>query len=341
MSSSALPRAADDAWWVVDENAAIHAVRRAAAALAAHLGFSADRIAEVGIVVTELATNLVRHAGGGELVLRVVEGDGERLLRVLAIDAGPGSRNIHALISDGASTRGTLGIGLGACMRLSSAFDVYSVPATGTIAEALLGARAAAGAVPGTAVSDLTRPLTGDGPCGDTTAHRMVRGQLLAMVADGLGHGPLAAEASRRAADILMTYDTTSPAALLERIDGALASTRGAAVAIVRYAPESSTLLHAGVGNVVMRMVEGDRMRTVPSQPGIVGHRSPRLRESSFVLGDSSTVVLHSDGLSQRWSLEDVPGVLDHHPAVTCAALVRAAASRRDDASVLVLRTAG
>jgi len=336
----ALPRAADDAWWIVDDDAAIPAVRRAAAALAADLGFSADRIAEVAIVVAELATNLVRHAGGGELVLRAVTGDTGTLLRVLAIDAGPGSRNIHALISDGASTRGTLGIGLGACRRLSSAFDVYSVPALGTIAEALIGNPTDAGEIPGSSVSDLTRPLTGDGPCGDTTAHRSLYGHRLAMVADGLGHGTLAAEASRRAAEVLMACDTTSPAAALDRIHAVLGSTRGAAVAVVRYDPATRTLVHAGVGNVVVRIVEDGRLRTIPSQPGIVGHRSPRLRETVSPVTGSSAVVMHSDGLSQRWSLDDVPGVLDHRPAIACAALVRAAASRRDDASVLVLRTA-
>ena len=338
--TSAVPRAADDAWWIVDENAAIPAVRRAAAALASELGFDSDRVAEVGIVVTELATNLVRHAGGGELVLRAIEGDSGALLRVLAVDSGPGSRNIRTLISDGASTAGTLGIGLGACMRLSSAFDVYSVPAVGTIAEVILGDRIDAGETSGTIISDLTRPLAADGPCGDTTAHRAVQGQQLAMVADGLGHGPLAAEASRRAAEVLMGSSATSPAAVLERIHAALGTTRGAAVAILRYDAESRTVVHAGVGNVVVRLIEDGRIRTIPSQPGIVGHRSPRLRETSFPVGPSVAAVMHSDGLSQRWSLEDVPGVLDHRPAVACAALVRTAASRRDDASVLVLRTA-
>lgn len=346
----ALPHAAD-VWWGVDEMATVPAVRRAATALATDLGFDGDRVGEVGIVVTELATNLVRHARGGELVLRTYAEGPRPSLRLLAIDSGPGSRNIAALISDGASTRGSLGIGLGACVRLSTSFDAYSVPALGTVVEATLAAETStemrsetrSETSPETSahpVADLTRALSDNGPCGDTTAHRPARGGWVTMVADGLGHGPLAAEASRRAAEVLRASDALSPAATLERIHAALGGTRGAAISIIRYDRPTDTVWHAGVGNVVVRLVGASGMRSLPSQPGIVGHRMPRLRELSYSVGDAAVAVMHSDGLTQRWTLDDVPGVLSHSPAVVCAAVMRAAASRRDDASVLVLRTA-
>ncbi|WGL54201.1 SpoIIE family protein phosphatase [Nocardioides sp. BP30] len=345
MRVAALPGATGDSWWNVTESAAVPAVRRAAAALASDLGLDPERVAEVGIVVTELATNLVKHAGGGELVLRVL-GEGDRAaVRVLAIDAGPGSRNIDALISDGASTRGTLGIGLGACQRLASAFDVYSVPALGTIAQAIMGPDPAGtrdhleqGG--GADVAALTRPLSGEGPCGDTAAHRTTDEIQLVMVADGLGHGPLAAAASQRAADVLMSLDSVSPAAVLERIHASLGGTRGAAVTVVSYDPATRRLVHAGIGNVAARLVGPGGTRTLPAQPGIAGHRAPRLRETTYPVEPASLVVMHTDGLSQRWSPADMPDVLTHAPGVVCAALVRAAASRRDDAGVLVLRTA-
>lgn len=337
---AAAPGIGEDVWWAIDGMAAVPAVRRAAAAMAKDLRFDDDRGAEVGIVVTELATNLVRHAGGGELVLRALADGAEARLRVLAIDSGPGSRNMAALISDGASTRGTLGIGLGACMRLATAFDVYSVPGLGTVVEAILGPRADSSDAPRETVADLTRPLTGDGPCGDTAAYRSARGGLLAMVADGLGHGPMAAIASERAAEVLMASDSASPADVLARIHGALAGTRGAAVSALWYDASGARLVHAGVGNVVVRLLSPSGMRTLPAQPGIVGHRMPRLRELSYPVDDTTAAVMHSDGLTQRWSINDVPGVLAHRPAVVCGAVMRAAAGRRDDASVLVLRTA-
>jgi len=328
-----------DRWWVVDGDAAVPAVRRAATALAGEAGFSDERVAEVGIVVTELATNLVRHARGGEMVLRLNDGAGGMALRVLAIDAGPGSRDIGALISDGASTRGTLGIGLGACRRLASAFDVYSVPAIGTIAEAVLHGTAETPDLPGVRVSDLTRPLSEEGPCGDAAAYRLTGGIHVAMVADGLGHGPLAAEASQRAAEVLGASDSVAPATLLGLIHEALRGTRGAAVSVLTYDPAADTVTHAGIGNIVVRLAGPAGIRTLPTQPGIVGHRAPQAREQTLPAADSAMAVMHSDGLSQRWSLDDVPGVLAHRPAVACAALLRAAASRRDDSGLLVLRT--
>jgi anti-sigma regulatory factor (Ser/Thr protein kinase) len=341
MSSVAFPDTADDVWWGVDEMATVAAVRRSAAAHAERLGFDADRVGEVGVVVSELATNLVVHARGGELVLRATGAGQDARLRVIAIDYGPGSRDIHALIADGFSSRGTLGIGLGACMRLSTEFDIYSVPAVGTVVEAVLGPVAGTAPREEPAVAHLTRPLSGEGPCGDAAASRSASGRALVMVADGLGHGPLAAEASRRAAEVFLASDATSPAAVLERMHAALGGTRGAAVSVLRYDASAGAVVHAGVGNVVTRLLGDRAMRMLPSQPGIVGHRMPRVREQSYPTDDMTAAVLHSDGLTQRWSLDDLPGVLQHPPAVICAAVLRGAASRRDDAGVLVLRTSG
>jgi hypothetical protein len=136
-----------------------------------------------------------------------------------------------------------------------------------------------------------------------------------------------------------MASDSTSPAAVLERMHAALGGTRGAAVSVLRYDASAGAVVHAGVGNVVTRLIGEDATRMLPSQPGIVGHRMPRVREQSCPTDDMAVALLHSDGLTQRWSLDDVPGVLQHPPAVICAAVLRGAASRRDDAGVLVLRT--
>ena len=327
---------AEDVWLRIDEGSAVGGARRRAAAMATATGLGEERVSEVEIVVSELATNLVRHAGGGDLVLRS-SGEGPRSqLRVLAIDSGPGSRNIGALISDGVSTRGSLGIGLGACVRLSSTFDAYSVPALGTVVQATFGH-----SPDPDPVDFITRPLPGQTVCGDTVARRRLPGGELVALADGLGHGPLAAEAARRAAEVLVQSESTSPAVLLERMSRALAATRGAAVAVVRLDDASGTLVHAGVGNIAARLVGDATSKTLPSQPGIVGHKMPRtVREQRLPVAGTSAAVLHSDGLSDKWSADDLSGAFGRQPGVLAAALLRGAGTRRDDASVLVLRTA-
>lgn len=326
-----------DLWLTLDDVSAVARARRQAAAFAHRLGFGATRTGEIEIVVSELASNVVKHARGGDLAIGVVRRGEASLLRVVAIDSGPGSRDIEGLVADGVSTSGTLGIGLGAARRLATDLDLYSVPAVGTIAEAQFADESRP--APAQEVASLTRPLGGTGPCGDAVAHRELPDGHLVMLADGLGHGPLAAAASSRAAEVLLTSTTTGPAALLENIHRAIGATRGAAVAVVRVEPDAGRLVHASVGNVSARLVGHGRTRTLAAQPGIVGHRMPRLREQTEAINGALALVLHSDGISDKWSLDRLPGILGHGPGVLGAALLRDAAVHRDDASVLTVRT--
>lgn len=326
-----------DVWWRVDDIATVAAVRRSASTAADRLGFAEARSGEVGIVASELATNLVRHAGGGELVLRPGQAaDGGAELRLLSIDSGPGRRNIRRMIVDGESTGGTLGIGLGACQRIANHFDVHSVPGVGTIVETVVRADAHSPMAP-PRVDSLTRPLADELRCGDAATHRVVGDHALVLLSDGLGHGPMAAEASQRAVEAFHESRSTAPAVILERVHEALSSTRGAAVSVLRHDAEGGELCHAGVGNIAVRLLGETTSQAMASQPGIVGHRMPRVRELSVPVGEARFVVLHSDGLSQRWNLDDLPGLLDRSAGTVCAALMRMAASGRDDASVIAM----
>ncbi|MDH2414725.1 SpoIIE family protein phosphatase [Nocardioides sp. CER19] len=326
-----------DLWFALDDVSAIPRARREVATLAQRLGFSEARTGEAQIVVSELASNVVKHARGGDLAIGVVGQGPAALLRVVAIDSGPGSRDIEALVADGVSTSGTLGIGLGAARRLATHLALYSVPAVGTIAEAQFAGSSDGGAID---VASLTRPLGGTGPCGDSVAFRDLPDGRLVLLADGLGHGPLAAAASTRAVEVFQSSASTAPGTLLTEINRALGSTRGAAVAVVRLEAEAGRIVHASVGNVAGRLLGGERNRTLAAQPGIVGHRMPRVREQVETLDGTRMLVLHSDGISEKWSIDSMPGALDHGPGVLVAAVLREAGVRRDDASVLAVRTA-
>ncbi len=86
----------------------------------------------VGIAVTEMVTNVIKHAGTGKIIFESMVDNGTCRLRALAIDKGPGIPNITAALEDGHSTAGTMGSGLGAIRRLSTVFDIYSMPGHGT-----------------------------------------------------------------------------------------------------------------------------------------------------------------------------------------------------------------
>ncbi|HVI10982.1 MAG TPA: anti-sigma regulatory factor, partial [Candidatus Binatia bacterium] len=116
---------------VVDASHAGEA-RRVAVECAASIGMNENECGKIAIAVTEMSTNLIKHAERGKILCESVGENGARGLRVLAIDKGPGIQNISAALQDGYSTYGSNGSGLGAIRRLSTAFDLYSAPGIGT-----------------------------------------------------------------------------------------------------------------------------------------------------------------------------------------------------------------
>src|SRR5689334_4500639 len=112
----------------VNEQSQVAEARRRAAAAAGRLGGSEAMVGNVSIIATELATNLVRHARGGEVIVQPwndAEGSG---LEILALDKGRGMDDVAACFADGYSTGGTPGTGLGAIRRLASFIDIWSRP---------------------------------------------------------------------------------------------------------------------------------------------------------------------------------------------------------------------
>jgi hypothetical protein len=99
-----------------------------------------------------------------------------------------------------------------------------------------------------------------------------------------------------------------------------------------------SQLRFAGIGNISAFVVRSERRSAAMSQPGIVGHQMPRLREVDLPLDETAVVVMHSDGVRETWNLRDSPGLLRRHASVIAATVLRDAGNRPDDASVLVAR---
>jgi len=74
------------------------------------------------------------------------------------------------------------------------------------------------------------------------------------------------------------------------------------------------------------------------SMPGILGQQRRDIRQFDYPLADGAIVVLHTDGLTDRWDLRGYPALLDHMPLLIAATLLRDAGKRRDDAAVLVAK---
>ena len=323
-------------WFRVEAAATASAVRRAAERLAVELGLTERKVADLSIVAAETAGNLVKHADQGVLLVRPVRTPERAGVEIVAMDSGPGMADVSVAVGDGHSTTGTLGIGLGAIVRQASWYDVHSVPGRGTV----LVAQVWPGDEPPAPAwaAGLTRPLTGEQVSGDAFAVRRVEDRHQLMMCDGLGHGGLAAAAAREAVRAFTEAPAGPPASVVEVLHRKLNHTRGAAVAVAEIDPELRLVRYAGLGNIAGTVLGAGGRRGMVSLPGIAGHQRRQVRQYDYPMEPDAIVLMHSDGVVDRWNAADYPGLLTHSPAVIAATVLRDAGVRRDDAGVLVAR---
>lgn len=323
-------------WIDITHASDIAAARRAGLRMAHQQGFDDTRAGQLSIVITELASNMLKHAGEGRMLLSYAYGGGAAGVDVLGYDQGPGIGNLGAALRDGVSSAGTAGTGLGALRRLSDQFDVYAPSGKG----AVFFLRLWAGAAPDKALlsGGVCLPLAGETESGDAWAVVRQRREIGLLMVDGLGHGPEAAKAAKAAIDAMTLQPGLRPAEQMEVCHTALRPTRGAALAIALLDPELRQLRFAGVGNIGACIVDGGPRRQLVSHNGIVGHNMRKVQEFTLPCAPGALVILASDGITTQWDLEQHPGLVACDPAIIAAVLLRDYARGRDDASVLVQR---
>jgi anti-sigma regulatory factor (Ser/Thr protein kinase) len=323
----------------VAEASQVGEARRHATAIARDHGFGEVDVGRVAIAVTEAATNLVKHGGGGEIHVSTLTADAARGMALIAIDRGPGIARLAEAARDGFSTAGSAGTGLGAIARQVSQLDMFSAPGLGTVLVACLWAGAPLADGTGLLFGAMCVPKPGQETCGDGWAVARDEGRTLVLVADGLGHGPEAAEASASAKAVLRTQKGCSPAEIIERMHAALRGTRGAAAAVAEVS-RRGVVRFAGIGNVSGTIVTGATTRSLVSHHGTLGHDVRKVQEFEYPWAPGALLVLHSDGLRARWTLDAYPGLAARHPAVVAAVLYRDFGRGSDDATVVVARDA-
>jgi anti-sigma regulatory factor (Ser/Thr protein kinase) len=322
------------AWFRMEEAATASAARRAAERLAEELVLPARRASALSIVVAEAAGNLAKHAREGVLLVRPVRTLEQAGVEIIAIDRGPGMADLAHSVGDGHSTTGTLGIGLGAIVRQAGWYDLHSVPGKGTV----LVAQVWSADAPAAWASGITRPLIGEPVSGDAYAMKEIDGRRQLLMVDGLGHGGLAAAAATEAVRAFGETPMAPPAAVVETLHQRLSHTRGAAVAVAELDGTAGVVRYAGLGNISGTVLAPGSRRGMVSLPGIAGHQRRQIREYDYPLAPDAVVLLHSDGVVDRWDPADYPRVLGHSPVVIAATVLRDAGTRRDDAGVLVGR---
>jgi anti-sigma regulatory factor (Ser/Thr protein kinase) len=311
--------------------------RRSAAEIAHDLGFDEVMNGRVAIGVTEAATNLIKHAGGGELYLGAAGAHRVAGLQMVAMDRGGGIRNMTASLRDGYSTTGTAGTGLGAIRRAATTFDVYS-DSGGTIVAATFfpGGREPL------ALGAINAPAPGEDKSGDAWA-AWSAGELTSIfVCDGLGHGIDAAAAAQAAVETFRRHAERSAREVITAVHDALRATRGGAVALAEIDQRAGTLRYCGLGNIGATIIDPDaREQHLVSVSGIAGHVMRRLQEFTYPCPPGSTLVMQSDGIGTHWALQKYPGLIVRRPDVIAGVIFRDHKRGRDDATVVVCGCGG
>lgn len=323
---------------LVEESSQVAEARRAAMSAAALVEFDEGQIGQVAIVATEASTNLLKHAGGGELLIAPHFDSRGHTLTIYALDKGRGMADLTACMQDGFSTAGSPGTGLGAIQRQSQGLQVYSQPGKGTALVARFWAKNSLPAKPAIEVDGFSVPLRGETECGDSwSVHHHDEGCVFLAV-DGLGHGPLAANAAQQAVKTFQQQPHLAPLALLQEIHGAQRGSRGSAAAVISLSTVHQTVEFAGVGNISAAIVEEGKGRHMVSVAGILGQDVRSWRQFSYPWSRESLLIIHSDGLSARWDLTSYPGLAVRPTALIAGVLYRDFARTRDDATVIVAR---
>jgi anti-sigma regulatory factor (Ser/Thr protein kinase) len=325
----------------VSDSSEVASARRAAVECAAELRLGETATAKAALIVTELATNLIKHGDGGSILLGA-DDVGPPSLVITALDKGRGIASLAAAMNDGFSTAGSQGTGLGAIERAGSFFDVYTQPDRGTAIVCRVGDDGSHPAplmapnrivIGGVCIAKPPEEESGDS--WDVVASRDV---VTVWVVDGLGHGPAAATAANAAVRVFREGEAHDLERMLQDAHAALRPTRGAAVGIARIFAAHGRVEFAGVGNIAGAIASDDGVRRVVSQNGIVGHEMRRVQTFSYPWSASSVLVLQSDGVSANWNAAQYAGLMQRDPTLIAAVLYRDHGRGTDDATVVVAK---
>jgi anti-sigma regulatory factor (Ser/Thr protein kinase) len=325
-------------WFAVRDRTAVGEARRLVRQLAREAGLDAVDEERAAIVVTEAATNILRHAGGGEMLLRRAPRHDGPGVWIVAADRGPGIGNLDLAMQDGYSTAGSAGTGLGGMERQSDMFDIYSTAASGTIVTARVERRQRREERPSVDVAGLMLPYPDEEECGDGWAARPTASGMRVMLCDGLGHGRKAREASAAAEAAFESADDSLEAAA-ERIEMALAETRGAVALLCDVPAAGGELRYTGRGNIAGYVWERTQTKRLMGRDGHFGAGSRRTHHTDALpFGEGATLVLASDGLKTIRDLSPYPGLAARDPLTIAALLLRELPRGNDDVAVLVAR---
>jgi negative regulator of sigma-B (phosphoserine phosphatase) len=185
--------------------------------------------------------------------------------------------------------------------------------------------------------SSLVRPCRGERLSGDAVVIRPLEQGLFVAIVDVLGHGPEAHELTQVIDAYLDRYASSDVTGLMMRLHQHLKGSRGAAIGFCAIDTQKGRVDYAGIGNTVFRRFGKTETRLV-SQDGVVGQNMRTPRPQALQLEPGDTIVLYTDGVSDRFTSDDYPGVLRHAPKEVAGNIVERFGKGHDDAACICVR---
>jgi anti-sigma regulatory factor (Ser/Thr protein kinase) len=341
----------------------------AASRAAEELGFSKQDCQAISTAVSELARNILKYAGEGEILIDRIETDRKAGLQVTARDRGPGIEDVATAMQDHFSSSGTLGLGLPGVKRLMDDFEIDSAKGKGTrvtirkwrvgrptrIRSILLDAARRASLHEGqasidradpqrTAAADVPidygsfiRPCRGERVSGDITVFRETDTQLFVAVVDALGHGPSAHAIATQAARFLEDSWSSDLGRTMRELHEALRGTDGAAAGLCLVDIGRRSVRYVGVGNTVARTLTGAG-KSLYSPPGTLGHQIRTPREQTMTLATDDVLVLYTDGVKEQFEVAHYRQLLSQDARTIARTIVTRHGKDHDDATCAVVR---
>lgn len=314
--------------------------------MAEEAGFTSAEVGKVNIVVSEMASNLAKHASnGGELLVRLLGPDG---IEIICLDSGPGMQDPTRMQEDGVSTYGSAGEGLGAIKRQSDVFDLYSQLGVGTVivSRVYRAGRYTPVLRPHHEIGFVLVPKPNEQLCGDNLAIIEKGAEVNLLVLDGLGHGEHASEAAATAGTIFLETSPQHPTDMMRHVHQHIRRTRGAVGIAINLSGNSHKISYCGIGNIAGKLfypdsaTPGSGYKSIISYNGILGHNIPNtLNNQQLDWHRNSMLVLHSDGLKSRWELNKYPTLARHLPTTIAALLYKEHTRLTDDTVVMVCKS--
>lgn len=177
----------------------------------------------------------------------------------------------------------------------------------------------------------------GERVSGDSVVIRPLEHGLFAAIVDVLGHGSEAHELTLVIEAFLDRHATADVSRLMLRLHQHLQGTRGAAVGLCAIDSGTATAHYVGIGNTSIRRF-GDLETRLVSKDGVVGQniRSPLLQSLKLDPGD--LIMLHTDGVSDRFTAAEYPSILHHPPQEVVRIILDRFGKDHDDSACIAIR---